>query len=46
VQLASACQSSIRQDDAVTALQPDEARPDQGGKDREGALVDSTASPG
>jgi hypothetical protein len=44
-QLASACQSSIAQGDAVT-LQPDEACRDQGVKGRALAPFDRTASAG
>jgi hypothetical protein len=44
-QLASACQSRIRQSDAVAALHPHEARPDQGVKGRALALLRNTASP-
>jgi hypothetical protein len=44
-QLASACQSGIRQGDAVASLLPDEVRIDQGVKGRGFALVRSAASP-
>jgi hypothetical protein len=45
-QLASACQSFIRKDDAVGGLHRDEAHLDQGVKCRALALVVGTASPG